>query len=160
MARTTKPAEILEAVRQRLIDDEVFGAVNCLIAQPEQNWQTPPGQTWATIWIEGGTFDPEAIDGKVPLIKSAISITLHSQILADQVGEDRRAATDGERGLLPLADSVFQSLWLHDLADVDGVALLAEPIRPMGLSRPDRVPEVPATIVWTWEVVFEWTVDA
>lgn len=159
MARTTKPAEILGAVRQRLIDSQVFGTSNCLIAQPEQEWQSPPGDTWATIWLDGGSFDPEQIDGGMPTIKSAVSVTIHTKILVDQAGRDAAMATDGDRGLLTLADKVFQSLWLHDLADVDAVTLLAEPMRPSAVSRPDRVAGQPGIISMAWEVVFEWEVD-
>lgn len=159
MARTTKPGEILGAVRQRLVDSQVFAAANCLIAQPEQDWQSPPGDSWATVWFEGGPFDPEQIDGGPSMIKGAISVTIHTKILVDQAGRNAALATDADRGLLTLADKVFQSLYLHDLADVDAVPLLAEPMRPTVVSRPDRLAGQPGIISMAWEVVFEWEVD-
>lgn len=159
MARITKPAEILGAVRQRLIDSQVFTAKNCLIAQPEQAWQSPPGDVWAAVWLDGGAFDPEQIDGNVPMAKSSVAVTLFSRVLLDPAGSDEATATDSERGLLVLADKVFQKLFLHDLADVDAVPLLAEPMRPTGFSRPERLPDSPGSISMAWEVVFEWEVD-
>ncbi len=159
MARTTKPAEILQAVRQRLIDSQVFSAKNCLIAQPEQAWQSPPADTWAVLWLDGGAFDPGQIDGGVPMAKSSVAVTIFARVLLDPVGSDLATATDSERGLLILADKVFQNLFLHDLADVDETPLLAEPMRPTGFSRPERLPDSPGSISMAWEVVFEWEVD-
>lgn len=161
MARTTKPAEILTAIRDRLVSAGAFTSKNnCLIAQPDQDWQNPPGDTWATLWMDGGNFDLEQIDGGMPTITAAVTIVLHSQILTDKAGVDELAVVDRDRGLLAITDKIFQALWLHDLVDIDAVALLAEPMRPVSMGEATRTPGQPGTVTLSWQVMFEWEVDA
>lgn len=160
MARvSTKPKAILEAVQRRLIASGAFTSDNCEVSQHDADWESTPGEAWATIWIEGGQFDPEQIDGGLPMIKAAVSVGVHTRIMLDEAGRDERTLTEKNSGLLVLIDKVFQSLWLHDLLDESGDAILAEPMRPIQMETPQRPPGEWATIVKHWEVVYLWAVD-
>jgi len=160
MARSdTKPKAILEAVQRRLIASGAFTSDNCEIGQHDADWESTPGESWATVWFEGGNFDLEQIDGGVATITAAVSVGVHTRLLLDEAGRDDRTLTESSSGLFAKADKVFQSLWLHDLEDEAGDQILCQPMRPVAMSSPARQPGEWALVVKTWEVVFNWDVD-
>lgn len=160
MARIdSKPKAILEAVQRRLIASGAFTSDNCEIGNHLADWEATPGEAWATIWIEGGAFDPEQIDGGVPTITATITVGVHTRLLLDEAGRDDRTLTEKTSGLLVLVDKVFQSLWMHDLLNEAGDAVLREPMRPLAMGGPVRESGQWASIVGQWEVMFDWKVD-
>ena len=160
MARVDiKPAAIVEAIRLRLINaGAVAHQANCFIAQPDQAFQAPPGDTWLTLWIDGGQFDPEQADGGVATVKASVTVVAWSKVLLDPTGKDAKTLTDATRGLLVVADKVFQALWLHDLQS-GADEILSEPMRPVTLGSPVRPPDEPGSVSLTWEVIFNWEVS-
>lgn len=160
MARIdSKPKVILEAVQRRLIASGAFTSDNCEIGTHTADWEATPGEAWVTIWIEGGAFDPEQIDGGVPTITATITVGVHTRLLLDEAGRDERTLTEKTSGLLVLVDKVFQALWCHDLLDEAGDAILREPMRPLAMGGPARAVGDWASIVGQWEAMFDWDVD-
>lgn len=161
MARIdTKPKAILEAVQRRLIATGAFTTDNCEISQHDADLEMTPGEAWSTIWIEGGNFDDEQVDGGVATITAAVSVGVHCRLLLDEAGRDDRSLLQASSGLLVLADKVFQSFWLHDLEDESGDNILRQPMRPISMGGPQRPAGDWASIIKTFEVMFDWEVDA
>lgn len=160
MARIdTKPKLLLEAVQRRLIASGAFTSDNCEISQHDADWESTPGEAWATVWMEGGNFDAEQIDGNTATITAVVSIGVHCRLMLDEAGRDDRTLFEPSSGLFVLADKVFQSLWLHDLESEGGDNILREPMRPISMGSPARPAGEWASIVKNFEVMFDWAVD-
>lgn len=133
MARVaTIPSSILTATTVRLRTQLGLSAEDCFVADPTNEYQGPPAETWITVWLGDGVFDQEAVAGGTALAVTTVQVTAWTTVHAlDQAGKDFQLASHAARGLLPLAKLVVAELMLHDLVSA-GNEILAQPLRPVG----------------------------
>lgn len=160
MARIeTTPKAILEAVKRRLVASGAFTSDNVEISQHDADWESTPGEAWATIWLEGGVFDPTQIDGGMATITAQVSIGVHCRLLLDEAGRDDRVLLERSSGLLVLVNKIVQAFYLHDLMNETGGFILREQMRPLSIGQPSRDPGEWASIINHFEVMFDWAID-
>ncbi|MCE9556618.1 MAG: hypothetical protein K8T91_24980 [Planctomycetes bacterium] len=164
----TTPADIINAIKQRLIDDEVFTESTIRMRKNKQLvLADPPRSECFGVLVPGGfQFDlPKVAGGGRAVTCSDWSISLHVvvQLLLDQGDADDQFLTHQTLGILAKVHDAVDSLQLFDPEDeenpTEGNLLLSKPMRIESINDGSKEPAKWGVYELTWHVPFKWDLN-
>lgn len=167
-ARTT-PDVVLDRLVSRLTDPAAtngqgkpaatgFTVDTCFIGTRSPELIPTASDLYATVHLEGGTFDEGHLDGggrSGGLLNGSLVVTLRSTVVLDDAGRRQAKLTHGDLGLYLAATKVLVNLTAHDLLGANGQRILAQPILPHDFQIPPDAREV-GELSLSFSCLFVW----
>lgn len=130
---TAQPHEVMQAVRQRILDKGLFSeSLVFWTLEPRQSQQPPPSDLYLSIVSEAHVPNKPCVDGggnTTFWIDCRLTTVLWVRLWTDQAGRSDQLLMDRSFGGLVKQVEIVSALNLFDPVNNDGDWILCEPMR-------------------------------
>ena len=140
----TTQAEVLRAIKQRLIDTTVFQSHEIYLAvDPLQNAEkTPSNDKMCAVLLPRKDVDQGQLAGggeEADFRREVLELRVYTRLFTDRFGHKDNWSTQYTKGSYPIARRVASKFQIHDLANGAGTVIVGEPTRIISIGQPVEI---------------------
>lgn len=154
---------LLVFIRNKLISDGVFTAVNCYLGVYPQHLDAAVADQFIVITPDRQVAEQPQMTGEgnyMIFFNGEIILTIYSRLAQDAEDRGDTYLTDPQYGIMPKLTQTIQSLSMYQPM-VGANQLLAEPFRIISQDAFKRVTEIPGwgNLITTWDISWQFAIN-